>query len=161
MIEVEVVELRAGDRARAIAAWRESHKQAPGVDRVPWAYYKEKYGAAFRALLDDPSGVNLGAYVATPDGTGELVGFLVGTRGRSVDTLHWVGTFYKDATGAPLRRRGIMTKLLAAADFGPRFVYTLRGRRERGHRTLDVALAQTLAERGQAAGYVPLLEWLR
>lgn len=154
---VEIAELHAVARPLVLASWRESHKQSPTASRMPWQMYKRTYGDVFSRLIDDKSTLMLGAYLDND----ELAGFLVATPGKSVDTLHWVSTRFKSAAGALLRRRGVMSKLIAAANFGPRFVYTLRARREPGHRTLDVLLAKVLAERGQAAGYVALTEWMR
>lgn len=161
MTDVVVTELLDADRPYALSSWRESHKQAPGVDRVPWASYKREYGAIMTRLLFDGGALLLGAYRATPDGPSELLGFLVSSPGKRVDTLHWVQVKHKDAAGASLRRAGLMTKLIAAAEFGERFVYTMRARREPGHGTLDRLLAKKLAERGVVAGFVPLLEWVK
>ena len=55
-----------------------------------------------------------------------------------------------------------------AAELGPRFIYTLRARRDRaqlpdGSRTksLDETLVASLRARGVSATYVPLKEWLK
>lgn len=161
MNDVSILELNDDDRPYALSSWRESHKQSPGVDRVPWSYYKKEYGRTFEQLLSSGGTLALGAYRVAPDGPTELLGFLVATPGKRVDTLHWVQVKFKDAAGAPLRRQGLMTQLLTAANFGERFVYTLRARREPGHHTLDKLLAKKLAERGVAASYVSMKEWLK
>ena len=153
---VEIATLRQEDLPYVLSSWRESHKQAPGVDHVPWVYYKAKYGAIFRELLSSPASKLLGAY----GDESELLGFLVATPGRRISVLHWVQVKFKDASGQSLRRHGIMTELLAAADLGSRFIYTLKGRRERGH-SFDETLVKTLASRGQTAVYTPLLEWVK
>lgn len=160
---VAIVELHPDSRPFALASWRESHKQAPGVDRVPWSYYKREYGMIMKKLLESPGSLALGAYRTDAGGTptSELYGFLIATPGKRIDTLHWIHVRYKNDAGELLRRRGLMMELLNAAELGERFVYTMRARREPGHHTLDRLLAAKLAERGIAAGYVPLLEWIK
>lgn len=158
-----VRELDAADRGYALSSWRESHKQAPGPDRVPWSYYRHEYGEKFRALINDPSTALLGAY----DHDGKLLGWLAMTPGKRVHTLHWVYTKWR-LDDKPMRRRGVMTALLEAADLGSKFVYTLRGRRlqpdERPQidvKTLDDILVPALRAKGVTATYVALKEWLK
>lgn len=150
-----VRELDEADMAYALVSMRESHHQSPGVKRMPWIYYKERYGKLFEKLISE--GVTLGAY--DPLDGGNLFGFLVMTPGKRVNTLHWTQVKFKDRAGTLLRRRGIMTEMLRAADLGSRFAYTLRGRKEKG-KTLDEIIQAKLFERGTVATYIPLLEWL-
>jgi len=159
--DVQVFELATRDRAYALSSWRESHKQTSACRRVPWAFYKEHYGTPFARILADGGTLALGAYRVTPDGPGELLGFLVATPGRRVDTLHWVQTRFQDAAGAHVRRQGVASKLIEAAQLGSPFVYTLRSRRAQGRTTLDQVLAEKLAARGVTAVYEPFQEWLK
>ena len=160
---IAVVELHPDDRGYALATWRESAKQAPPLDRLPWSYFKREYSVHMSKLLTDQGSITLGAYRLDARGapTNELLGFLVASPGARIDTLHWIHVKHKDATGALLRRRGLMMELLNAAELGNKFCYTMRARKEPGFRTLDRLLAAKLAERGIAAAYVPLLEFVR
>jgi hypothetical protein len=158
---IDVRPLAPEDVGYALSSWRESHKQAPGVDKVPWTYYKKEYGAVFGAILNG-AGTALGAYRGN-----ELLGFVVFTPGKRVVSLHWVQVKHKDAAGTRLRRRGLMTMLVDAAELGARCVYTLRGPRRavevdgKMTKSLDEALVPWLAKRGVAAAYVPMIEWMR
>lgn len=154
-LAVHVTELAAEDVGYALASWREAHHQTPNVSRIPWPAYKQLYGQQFERILRDPGSLTLGAY--TDD---ELVGFLAATPGKRVDVLHWVQVKFKNRSGEHIRRRGVMTALLEAAELGDRFVYTLRARRD-GKRTLDDILADKLAARGVVAVYSPFREWLK
>lgn len=157
-------ELDDRDKGYALASWRESHKETPGADRVPWSFYKHEWGKKFAALINAPETRLLGAYAGDT-----LLGWIATTPGKRVDTLHWVSV--KFALGRErLRRRGLMMALLEEAGLlaRPRFVYTLRARRHRApladgteSRTLDEVLANMLARRGVVAAYVPLKEWLK
>ncbi len=150
------------DIGYALFSWREGHKKAPGVDRVPWSYYKHEYGTAFVKILDDPATRTLGAYAE-----GKLVGWLVMTPGKRVHTVHWVHVKH-DLDGAPMRRQGVMMALLDAAELGARFIYTLRARRDRATlpdgsttKSLDESLVTALRAKGVTATYVALKEWLK
>jgi hypothetical protein len=159
------------DRGYALASWRESHKQSPGCDNVPWNFYKVTWGAMFTKLINDPSTVLLGAYTnvdepRTGDEGDNLLGFLVMTPGKRVRTLHWVQVKY-ELNGVRMRRHGIMNDLLSAAELGTRCIYTLRARRDRRplpDGTMTKSLAETLAVALRARGITPaftsLKEWL-
>jgi len=151
------------DKGYALASWRESHKAAPGVHRVPWSFYKHEYGEIFAQIINAPTTKLLGAY-ATND---KLLGWLAMTPGKRVHTLHWVQVKF-ELDGIRMRRRGIMTELLNAAELGPRFVYTLHARRDRVRlpdgsmsRSLDESLVAALQARGIVAAYTPLKEWVK
>lgn len=159
---IDIRPLDATDIGYALSSWRESHKQAPGVDKVPWTYYKREYGAVFSALLNGGA-VALGAYRGA-----ELLGFLIVTPGKRVHSLHWVQVKFRDAAGQKLRRRGLMSQLIDAAELGERVVYTLRGARrvavgDDGARvkSLDEPIVAWLRSRGTAAAYVPILDWVK
>lgn len=158
-IAYEIRPLAEAERQYALSAWREVHHSQPSVCAVPWSIYKRTYGAQFDLILRDPRTLALGAYA--PDG--QCLGFLVATPGTRVDVLHWVQVRYRDAAGRELRRRGVMTALLRAADLGDRWIYTLKARRIRGKRvTLDKVLASALVGMGLGtATYVPIQDWLR
>lgn len=152
------------DRGYALISWRESHKSAPGCDRVPWSFYKHEYGKLFSKILNDPASKLLGAY----DDNGKLLGWLAMSPGRSVNTLHWIHVKY-ELDGEKLRRRGLMYALLEAAELGPRFIYTLRARREKlttdegeTTKTFDEILARALLrDKAMVATYVALKEWVK
>ncbi len=150
------------DRGYVLASWREAHKQSPGADKVPWGYYKHEYGTMIARVLDDPATRLLGAY----DENDKLLGWLAMTPGKRVNTLHWVLVKFELA-GVRLRRRGLMTALLEAAELGTRFVYTMRARRDRAKlrdgsftKSLDETLAQKLGDANVVAVYTPLKTWL-
>mgnify|MGYP001571226045 FL=1 len=153
--------LATADRGYVLSAWRSAHKQSPKCDNVPWSYYKYAWGTLIQKIVDDPATKMLGAYADD-----KLLGFLVMSPGKRVHTLHWVGVKF-ELDGEKLRRRGLMTALLEAADLGSRFIYTLHARRDRAKRpdgtmtkSLDETLVQTLADKGVVAVYNPLKEWL-
>lgn len=160
---MQIRKLDAADRGYALFSWREGAKKAPGLDRLPWGYYKDTLGKTFGALLDEPATVLLGAY--TPDN--KLLGWLAMTPGKRVHTVHWVHVKH-ELDGEHLRRRGIMLALLEAAELGPRFIYTLRARRDRATlpdgsvtKSLDESIVAALRARGVTATYVNMKEWLR
>ncbi len=155
--------LDADDTGYALSSWRESHKQAPGVDRVPWPYYRHEWGEKFRALINDTSTRLLGAYTSS----NELAGWLAMTPGKRVQTLHWCYVKWK-LDGALLRRHGTMMQLLAAAELGRAFAYTLHARRDRATlpdgrvtKSLDESLVAALRDKGVSATYVSMKEWLK
>lgn len=161
--KVNIGPLDAADRGYALFSWRESHKQAPSVHRMPWSYYKDTLGHAFQQILDDKHTVTLGIYTDAR----ELVGWLAMTPGKRVHTVHWVHVKY-ELDGVRMRRRGAMLALLAAADLGKNFVYTLHARRDRATlpdgsvtKSLDESLVYALRGKGVTATYVPLKEWLK
>lgn len=119
---------------------------------MSWHAYKKTFGVMFSKLLDDPDTLKLGAYENE-----KLLGFLVSTPGKRVNTLHWVQVKF-DIDGTKLRRRGVMNALLSAADLGKRFVYTLRARKVKTQ-TLDEILSEKLLTQGVTATFVPLQEW--
>lgn len=143
------------DKAYVLSSWREAHRAGSPFRRVPWVIYKTVYGKILEQLV---AANCIGAYYGD-----ELLGFLVMTHGKRVNTLHWVQTKFQDRAGTPVRRRGVMTELLRAAELGQKFAYTLRARKEKGSkRTLDETLANHLLQsEGVVATYVPLLEWVK
>lgn len=159
---MNIRKLDADDLGYALFSWRQSAKEAPGLRGVPWGYYKDAVVPVFAKILEAPTTAVLGAYV---DDT--LVGWLAGTPGKRVHTVHWVYVKH-EVDGRHPRRHGVMTALLDAADLGARFVYTLRGRRldrdERkqfGAASLDEVLVTSLRARGVTATYMAMKEWLK
>ena len=163
MTDFSVKPLAAVDRGYALSSWRESLKQAPEHHRVPWAYFKNTVGAELSRIINDPTTRLLGAYNESE----KLLGWLAMTAGKRVHTCHWVQVKH-ELDGEKLRRRGLMMALLEAAELGPRFVYTLRARRDRAKlpdgtitKSLDESLVIALQNKGVTATYVPLREWLK
>jgi hypothetical protein len=153
--------LDKADFGYAFFTWREGAKKAPGLDRVPWTYYKSTVAPQLGALLDDPSNRVLGAYRDD-----KLVGWLAMTPGKRVHTVHWVHVKH-ELDGERMRRRGAMLALLDAAELGSRFIYTMRSRRDRTTlpdgsttKSLDESLVAALRDRGVTATFVPMKEWL-
>ena len=152
----------APDDCRFIAqCWRESYKDAPQVERLPWSAYKQIACKTIDSLVDKST--KLAAY--WPDG--RCVGFLVYQPGHRISTVHWVYTRFK-LDEQKCRRRGVMTMLLDAAELGNRFIFTHRGprrhvsaRRAGKGDSLDVPLCAWLRTRGVSATYVPIEEWLK
>lgn len=159
---MNVRKLDQADYGYALFTWREGHHKSPGFCRLPWSYYKDTCVRDFEKLLDDSSSIVLGAYSHEE----KLLGWLLATPGKRVHTLHWVHVKH-ELEGKPMRRRGVMTALLEAANLGSQFAYTLHGRlldradRTGGVKSLDEILVAALRARGVTATYVPLKEWLK
>lgn len=155
--------LDPADVGYALFSWREGAKKAPGLHRLPWSYFKDTLGYAFQKIIDDPATRLLGAY--TDDD--KLVGWLVMSPGKRVHVVHWVHVKY-ELDGEAMRRRGVMTALLDAAELGKNFVYTLHARRDRTPlpdgsttKSLDESLVVALRGKGVTATFVPLKEWFK
>jgi hypothetical protein len=105
--------------------------------------------------------VALGSYADT----GDVVGWLVMTPGKRVQTLHWVHVRQKLSDGMRVQnRRALALDLIAAAKLGNNFVYTLRGprcRKESGFRTTDEMMVAALRGKGVTASYINVKEWLK
>lgn len=161
-MNVVIRELDDRDKGYALSSWRESHKAAPGCDRVPWSYYKHEWGTKLASIINDRNTLLIGAYRDD-----KLHGWLAATEGKRVDTLHWVHVKY-ELDGVHLRRQGLMLALIDAADLGDSFLYTCKARKDRAplpdgsmSKTLDESLVAALAGRGVTATYIPLKDWLR
>lgn len=154
----------APDDLRYVASsWKESHKDAPDVERLPWPVYKLTTCKQIDALLESRTVRTLAAYA----GDGRIIGWIAYTPGKAISTVHWTYTRHKLGE-EKCRRRGVMTMLLEAAELGQRFAYTFRGpRRNNGARrggrgpSLDLELVTQLRDRGVTAVFVPLQEWLQ
>lgn len=157
----DVRKMAPDDRRYAATTWRESYKEAPRVERMPWPLYKQTAGKVIDQLVEADDTSMIAAYA----GDGHVLGWIAYTPGRSISTVHW--TYTRRLLGTHVcRRRGVMSALLGAAELGPRFAYTHRGaRRQNGTRGrgpgLDVILSEMLRTKGVTAVYVPVEEWLR
>lgn len=139
------------DRGYALFSWREGHKKSPGLDRVPWSYFKDTVVPTLGKIIDDPGNVLLGAY------DNKLLGWLAMSPGKRVHTLHWIHVKHDE------RRKGVMMSLLNAADLGQRFIYTFRAKRLRGQdaKSLDELLVSALRDKGISATFMSHKEWSR
>lgn len=142
-----------------VTSWKESYKDAPGVDRQPWPVYKQTACKQIDALVDKTRTL----VAVAPDG--RIVGWICYSPGRAISTVHWAYTRHK-LDEELCRRRGVMAALLDAAELGKRFAYTFRGPRRRsrsrvGHGpSLDLPIVEWLRTLGITAVHVPLQEWL-
>lgn len=138
-------------------SWLESYKHAPVMHRLPWPIYKQTAGRTIDLLLGRSDVKLLAAF--EPDG--KIVGWCAWSPGRAVSTLHWV--YVRQLIDeVPMRRRGVATALLDAAELGKVVVYTFHGaRRHRGQPALDVPLSVWAKTRGVTATYAPVEEFLR
>lgn len=142
------------DRGYVRRTWFESHKTAPRYHRMTWPAFKATEGKAIEALIDHANVRLLGAYALD----GKLLGWIAWSPGRSVSTLHYV--YVRQLCGEThVRRQGIATALLLAAELGKRVVYTFEGPRRRGMR-MDEHLVAWARGRGVNATYVPVKEFL-
>lgn len=149
------------ERPYLLSSWSEGYKNAPRMHSMPWAVYKRHVVPELGAVLDRGDTTTL---VAVQPSTGDIVGWLAFSRIYRTPTVHWAHTrFAVGKDGAHLRRRGVLTQLLAKADLGSRWAYTHRGPRQRvaGKETTDATIARALAARGVSAAYVSMEDWLR
>ncbi|MGN6107244.1 MAG: hypothetical protein ACTHU0_19205 [Kofleriaceae bacterium] len=165
--QLEIREMGPDDLAFVRATWRESYKHAPVVERMPWPAYRARICPVLYSLIERHDVSLIGAY----DMDNRILGWLAWSPGRSISTVHWAYT--RDHMGEEkLRRRGIMTTLLDAADLGPRFLYTHKGEHRRGGggadrrrryfpRPLDEEVVDWLRSRGQIAVHEDIHEWLK
>lgn len=158
-LDLEIRPLRLADLGYARWSFAEGHKGSPGVGSMTWRHYKRYIVPLLDRALAWPSTEILAAYLGET-----VVGWLAFARGRRVSTVHWVHVRYQLGDGGPeLRRRGVMTMLVDAADLGDRVAYTWKGGYPK-HRsdgtTMDERLLPWLQRRGQHAAYVPWEEWI-
>ncbi len=132
------------------ASFSEGYKQSSNaLAKLPWPTFKRDY----RPRLLDAIG-SAEVLVAAHDGW--VLGWLALSRGRRVDTVHWMATRLKiGLQGQPLRRNGIMRQLVNAADLRDRIVYT-----HRGVKGSHEWIAKWLARRGAVSViYEPYERW--
>lgn len=148
---VEIRPLDSRDAGFVRTTWRETHHQAPGKRRIPWAAYKATFGAQIDRLLDRDDVWILGAY----DDSEKLCGWIAWSPGGRVATVHYVWVRREN------QREGMALRLLKEAELGVSFVFTHRGLRPRGQvDSLDVVLVAALAKRHITAAYVPAAKFL-
>jgi hypothetical protein len=148
------------DLAYCRSSWAEDYKLAGGNRKLPWSAYKRVVEPELRRVLSLPS-----TQILCADHGDAIVGWIAFARGARVSTVHWVRTRYSLSRepALQLRRRGIMTALLHAADLGDRIVYTHRGplprHRSEERRTSDEWISMWLSRRGVHAAFMSLMEW--
>jgi hypothetical protein len=160
LTELEIRRLPLEDVGYVVASWEESHRD--GRKKLPWREYKRLYAPIIRHLVNRSDVRMLGAYMGE-----KIVGWIAWTPGR-LPAVHFAFTRWQP--DIELRRRGVFTALLEAADVGSRFIYTHRGKAhvdeekakgEPGRRsTRDVPIVQALARRGVYCSFVDAREWL-
>lgn len=157
-LDLDIRPLRTEDLGYARWSFAEGHKGAPGVASMTWRYYKRFIVPELERALTFATTEILGAYVGST-----VVGWLAFARGKRVSTVHWVHVrFQLGDGGQELRRRGVMTALLDAAELGDRIAYTFKGaapKHRNDGKTMDERLLPWLQKRGQHAAYVPWEEW--
>jgi hypothetical protein len=140
----------------AAQTWREEYKKSSAaIWRMPWPAYKETVGREIDSVLATAK------LLAAVHPGGRIAGWLAYTPGKSVSTVHWAYTRFKIDNDL-LRRRGVMTLLLEAAQLGRRFAYTHRGAREARHRSA-LGLSSDGRKRNPRGPSVdePIVDWLR
>lgn len=155
--ELELRPPRLADMPWLRNSFAEGHKDAPGVSGMSWRHYKLWIVPQLRAAL--ASADLIAAYLG-PD----IVGWIALNRGRRADTVHWIHTRWRvGIDGEVLRRRGIATALLDAAQLKQHLAYTFRGaqpkHREHAGAPMDERLLPWLRARGHHAAYLPWEEW--
>jgi len=159
-LEIRIAPVTDRDIGYCLGSWREALKTAPGNTRTPWGVFRRTVSPQLAAVLN-------ASEVLCATARGSIVGWIAFQRAKRVNACHWVHTRYEDASGEPLRRRGIMTALFDAADLGRSLVYTFRGGLPRHPRpedrrvTSDEIVRRFLSRRGTTAVYVPYQEWIR
>lgn len=163
------------DMRYLLSSWLEEYKYSSGrFAAAPWAMYRPHVGPQLRAALEAPRVTRIVAELPS----GKIAGWIAFTPGKTISAVHWVHT-RGALDGVKLRRRGIMSALLEAAELGKRFVYTHKGPKKtktRGGRNADFdarltrvvpgspntdeTIALYLRSRGVTAVYVPYEEWL-
>jgi hypothetical protein len=156
-------DLAEDDRGYVRGSWAEGYKNAPKMARLPWAAYKRIVVPELEAALARPD-----TEIHIAEHGDDIVGWIALSRGARVDTVHWVHTRFRiGQTGVPLRHRGVMSSLFAAAELRKRIVYTFRGPTPRGRdrrvsrETGDERVVRWLATRGYTAAFVDFSEWAR
>jgi hypothetical protein len=142
-----------------LRSWVEAHKRSPRGRRLNWAEYKT---VARPEIVDCLARRDTRILVA--DVAGDVAGWIAYAPGRSLDAIHWITTRnrLRGPDGLPvgetIRRRGVMSALVAAAALKPRAVYTFRGPKI-GPETIDLPIARWLASHGVIATHEPYARW--
>lgn len=174
--------VRLDDLPRVRGAFAEGYKNSPGLSRMPWRFYKQHIVPQLHAVLVHPTTELMGAYSHDElyEHSGQLCGWLAYSRGRRVDTVHWVSVPYwfpmpstacigcvpairgpqhhddrcplAPARRTPIRHRGIMTGLFDAASLSERLAYTHKGALHE-HRNDGVTMDERLLPWFRARGH--------
>lgn len=122
---------------------------ANALGKMPWTAYKRDVRPRLTACL-------AAAELLVADLDGDIAGWIALTRGRRVDTVHWIATRLRIGVDGPsLRRHGIARRLVDAAQLKDRIVYT-----HRGPKRSDVWISQWLGRRGAiSVVYEPYESW--
>lgn len=142
-LRVSIRSLAADELPYVRAAFAEGYKRSSNaLEKLPWASYKRDVRPRLHAALDSSE-------VLVADLDGNVAGWIALTRGRRVDTVHWM------TTRMPLRRRSVMQQLVTAAALKDRIVYTHRPRAG-----TDALVTEWLRRRGaMGVVYEPYERW--
>jgi hypothetical protein len=131
--------------------WSEGYKHSSNaLAKLPWASYKRDVRPRLYAALAAPDTEVVVAYLGA-----DIAGWMALSRGKRVDTVHWMATRAQIGDGPPLLRRGVMTALVNATGLRDRIVYT-----HRGVKRSDEWIGNWLARRGAISiVYEPYERW--
>lgn len=139
-----------GEMAYIRSSFGEGYKQSSNrLFKLPWPDFKRLERPRLDAVLGRAD-----TQLLVADLGGAVAGWLAWCPGRRVDTVHWTHTRLRIGKGELLRKRGVMTALVNAAQLKNRLVYT-----HRGARRSDEWIVPWLARRGVTAAYLPLRDW--
>ncbi len=112
------------------------------LSKLPWAPFKRDFRPA---LFEELAAAEVFVAAEGP----EVVGWIAVTRGKRVDTIHWLTSRHNH------RREGVARALVDRVALTPRIVYT-----HRGVRRSDEWLVPWLQRRGAiSVVYAPYKEW--
>lgn len=110
--------------------------------KLPWRAYKRDVWPGLHEALNR-------AEILVADHGGRIAGWIALSRGRRVDTVHWIATRHE------LKRQRVMAQIFDAAGLRDRIVYT-----HKGPQRSDQWVAQWLMRRGAVAVvFEPYEKW--
>jgi hypothetical protein len=131
-------------------SFAEDYKESSSrLAKLPWPDFKRLERPRLWAVIERDD-----TQLLVADHEGLIAGWLAWSRGPSVDTVHWTHTRWRVGKGELLRKRGVMTALMNAAQMKRHIAYT-----HRGARRSDEWIVPWLARRGVTAAFVSLKEW--